>query len=302
MDFRELNYVVAIAKYQSITKAAKALYISQPTLTKFVQNLENELGQPLFKRLGNKFLLSYAGERYIEKAASILSMKKQLDQELSDIIKENAGELKIAFPIMRGTYMLPYTLPIFKKKYPQVKINVYEANSVILEDMVLNGDTDLAFFNLPIKSANIDYEIINHEEIVLVVSKEHPLANQGVPRAGCKYPWIDIGRFKHDSFILQKPDQRMHQIADKIFKDADITPNISLNIRNILACVQLAAGGYGVCFVSENHLKHIDMNVPPVCFSIGNPCTTVDFVAAFRKGIYLSTYTKDFIRIVKECT
>ena len=68
MDFKDLSYVIAIAKTQNITKAADMLYVTQPTLTKFLQNLEREMGQKLFKKLGNRFILTYAGERYVAKA------------------------------------------------------------------------------------------------------------------------------------------------------------------------------------------------------------------------------------------
>ena len=70
MDFRSLNFVMAIAKHQNITKAAEALYVGQPTLSKFLMTLEQELGVKLFRRLGNKYMLTYAGERYVEKAAN----------------------------------------------------------------------------------------------------------------------------------------------------------------------------------------------------------------------------------------
>lgn len=67
MDFKDLTYITAIAKYQNITKAANSLYITQPTLTKFLQNFEKDLGQKIFSRLGNRFLLTYAGEIYLKK-------------------------------------------------------------------------------------------------------------------------------------------------------------------------------------------------------------------------------------------
>ena len=79
MDFRELSYVLAIAKYQNITKAANALYITQPTLSKFLQSLEDQLGQKLFRKLGHRFILTYAGERYVARAKEILELKKQLE-------------------------------------------------------------------------------------------------------------------------------------------------------------------------------------------------------------------------------
>jgi len=303
MDFRELNYVIAIARNQSVTKASRELYISQPTLSKFVQNLEKELGQALFKRLGNKFMLTYAGECFVEHARKILLIKKELDRELSDIIWKNVGDLKIAFPIMRGTYMLPCSLPVFRERFPLVKVNVHEADSSVLEDMLLRGEIDLAFFNIPVKSPNIDYEIISHEEFVLIMSPNHPMANGGIPRRGCQYQWMDLRLLKDYGFILQKPGQRTRQVADKLFKDSGFEPNVLLSVRNIWASVQLVMNGYGLSLVSETHLRHINPNkVKPVCFSVGNPCTTTDFVAAYRKGVYLPNYAKEYIKIVKTFT
>ena len=115
MDFRDLSYVLAIARYQNITKAANSLYVTQPTLTKFLQNLEAELGQKLFRKLGHRFVLTYAGERYVEKASEILNLKKELDQEMNDIVKNNYGSLKIAFPVP-CRFSIPY-IPTYGWKF-----------------------------------------------------------------------------------------------------------------------------------------------------------------------------------------
>jgi len=300
MDFRELQYVVSIAKQQNITRASEEVFVSQPTLSKFVQNLEHCLGQPLFRRLGNKFLLTYAGERYVEKAKAMLSMKKELDEELSDILKKDIGELKIAFPIMRGTYMLPCTLPVFRMEFPRVKVTVSEANSAVLEDMILDGEIDLAFFTLPITSPDICYDTIKEEEIVLAMNAGHPLISESVTRAGCKYPWIDLTKLKDETFILQRPDQRTRNTTDQLLQEYNIVPKVSLNIRNILAAVELAARGYGITFVGENHLRHINPKEKPACFSVGKPKTMTSFVAAYRRGIYLPVYAQRYIQIVRE--
>jgi DNA-binding transcriptional LysR family regulator len=252
--------------------------------------------------LGNKFLLTYAGERYVEKAKAILGMKKALDQELADIIKKNIGELKIAFPIMRGTYMLPCTLPVFREEFPGVRVSVKEANSAVLEAMILDGEIDLAFFTLPIRHPDICYDIIKEEEVVLVMSAAHPLAGTGIGKEGCQYPWLDVKKLQDETFIMQLLDQRTRHITDQILRDANIRPGISLEIRNILASVRLAADGYGVTFVSETHLRHIPLPHKPACFSVGNPKTMTCFVAAYRRGIYLPHYAQRYVQIVKEFT
>lgn len=302
MDFKDMSYILAIAKYQNITKAASSLYISQPTLTKFLQKLEKDLNQKLFKRMGNKFILTYAGERYVAKAMDILKLKSELDHEMNDIINSNIGVLKVAFPVMRGTYMLPCTLPIFQSLYPHVELSIYEGNSIELEERLLTGETDLAFFNLPTRSSDISYEIICHEEILLVLSADHPLANTGIPKMGCKYPWIDLSLFKNEKFILYLPDQRTRQIEDSLFQEYGFEPKIMLVTRNIQASCLLASAGRGICFVSESHLKHIHFEKKPIVFSVGNPCTTVDFVAAYRKGSYIPYHAQEYIKIVRDFT
>ena len=302
MDFKDLAYVLAIAKYQNITKAADSLYVTQPTLTKFLQNLERNLGQKLFRKLGHRFILTYAGERYVKKATEILNLKKELDQEMGDIIKNNQGSLKIAFPVMRGTYMLPCTLPIFNSLYPNVRLNILEADSSSLENMLLGGEADLAFFNLPVKSPDIDYEVISHEELLLLIPSRNPLAECGIKKEGLHYPWMDLRLLEKEPFIMQIPGQRTRHAVDQLFKEYRIEPNIKLQTSNITAEAALASKGYGCCFVTESHLRHIRPLDNVAFFSVGSPCTVMDFVAAFRRGSYLPYHAREYITIVKDFT
>ncbi len=302
-DFREMSYVLAIARHQNITRAANALYITQPTLSKFLQNLEQNLGQDLFRRLGNRYVPTYAGERYLEKARQILNLKKELDQEMGDIIKNNEGILRVSFPVMRGSYMLPCTLPIFHSLYPRVKLDITEANSWALEDMILNGDTDLAFFNLPVRQNGIDYDIITHEEVVLVMSNRNELTEKAVFREGCRYPWMDLSFLRDQPMILQIPGQRTRATVDQLFKRCHFEPKqLLLETSNIRASVELAARDHGVCFVTETHLRHIHLEDRLRYFSVGTPSTTVDFAAAYRKGSYIPYHAQEYIKIVRDFT
>lgn len=302
MNLKELDYMLAIAKYQNITKAAESLYITQPALTRFLQNIEKEFTQKFFKRLGNKFVLTYAGERYVEKAREILTLKKELYQEMADISEQNLGVLKVSFPVMRGTYMLPCTLPIFSKQYPNVQLDIHEANSGALEDMILSGDTDLAFFNLPIESPDIAYEVISQEEIVLVTEKNHHFMHKSIRKDDCKYPWLDLIYLKSEPLVLQTINQRTRQIVDKMLSEHNIKPQIKLTTRNIRSSVELTAAGYASCFVCETHLKHIGLQDKLAYFSIGHPKTSVAFVVAYRRGTYIPNYALDYIKIVKDFT
>ncbi|MEE3377995.1 MAG: LysR family transcriptional regulator, partial [Lachnospiraceae bacterium] len=149
MDFRDLTYIAAIAKYQNITKAAESLYVTQPTLSKFLMATEDALGQKLFRKLGHKYVPTYAGERYLDYAKRILNLKNDLDTEMADIMKRDVGVLNVAFPRMRCTYMLPKSLPAFKKLHPNVQVNILEGTSAENDQRLINGQADIAFFSMP---------------------------------------------------------------------------------------------------------------------------------------------------------
>ncbi|WP_434798567.1 LysR family transcriptional regulator [Terrisporobacter vanillatitrophus] len=300
LDFKELEYVVSVAKHKNITKASQELYISQPSLSKYIKKLEDTLGTPLFNRIGHTFTLTYAGERYLENAQDILRIRNKINAEISDICKNNKGRLNIAVPSTRGGYMIPETLPIFMEKYPHVEINLIEGPSANAETALINGDADLAVFNYPVIHPDLEYEILGTEELTLAVSKDNPLSKCGVKKKDCKYDWIDINLFKDENFILHFPYQRTGQIADKIFQKAGFNPKIALRTRSIECAVRLTSSNFGVCFVSENHLKHMHLINPPKYFSIGTPSTSFQLVVAHRKGIYLTKYMLDYIEILKD--
>ena len=150
------------------------------------------------------------------------------------------------------------------------------------------------------ENPGIAFEPIKEEEFVLILSPKHPLAKEGVVRKGCKYPWLDVRRFKNEDFIGLEGSQRSKDIAESIFSDYGMKPNVLLTLRNLSTLVQLVAAGYGFSFVLESHVRNTPEQQRPLCFSIGEPCITFTTVAAFRKGSYHPQYERDFIQMVKE--
>ncbi len=300
MDFRELTYILAIAKHGNITKAADSLYVGQPTLSKFLMALEEELGLKLFRRVGNRYMLTHAGERYVEKASQILSLKGDLDAEMADIIKREVGELSVAFASMRCTYMLPGTLPVFHEMHPNVKVNVFEGNSEENDRRLLEGQAEVAFYTRPSElNPQIRYESIAQEELLICTCKDHPIGRFARENPASPYPKLELSLLKNEQIIMMRPQQRTRQIMNGILRREGISYENVLYTGNLPAIMELVALGYGVSFVHESHLRHRSGTRPIDCFSFGEPRTVSDFVAAARKGGYISRYARDFIEIVK---
>ena len=300
MDFRELSYVLAIAKHQSITKAAESLYVGQPTLSKFLITLEDNLGLKLFQKTGHRYMLTYAGERYVEKAAQILQMKSDLDAELVDIIKRDVGVLNVAFANMRCTYMLPCTLPAFKKLHPNVKVNIFEGTSDENDRRLLDGQVDVAFYSKPsTTNSQIEYESLWEEELFICTGKGHPIGRFANPNPASRYPKLEPALLKDELILLMMPEQRTRQIMDDYFHDHSLKFENVICTSNMPAIIELVSMGYGVSFIFESHLRRRAEDLSIDCFSFGEPRMASDFVAAYRRGGYISHYTRDFIEIAR---
>ena len=292
MDLHELQYITALAKYQHMTKAAESLHVGQPALSKLLSSLESELGLVLFTRADKKYIPTYAGERYLEYARTILDTKASLDSELADIIKRDVGVLNIGLPNMRCAYVLPKTLPEFNAKYPNVKVNIFEGTSAAIDKRLLEGETDLAFYSKPhAVNPHIEYETLAHEELRVCTCRAHPVGASAVNGH------IELSALRDERLILLSPEQRTGQISRYWLARAGIPLTNSITTNNMPAVMSLTEQGWGVSFIFESHLRW-HSHVPEIdTYSFGDGKVMSDFVAAYRKGSYLSSYAREFIRI-----
>ncbi len=300
MHFQELNYILCIAKHQNLTKAAQELYISQPTLTKYLQRLEREVGGKLFVRSGNSYTATYLGRRYLEYARKILTVDQDWKKELQDLTSYNEGELNIAFPLMRSSFMVPQIMETFHRQYPGIRVNLMEETYAIQEKLLLDDQLDFAIFNEAKPHPKLEYETLLKEEVLLVMPRGHPLAALGEKKSGREYPWIDLRLLGQEPFILHFPEQTTGQIALELFEKYGICPDVPIRTRNTVTCVKLCQKGMGLCFIPETYLKNIELRQPPLCFSVGREGAFSTLTIAYRKGAYLPAYARDFIRIARE--
>lgn len=302
MDFRELSYVLAIARHQNITRAAEALYISQPTLSKFLIALEHDLGLKLFTRVGNRYTPTYAGQRYVARAEEILHLKAQLDAELADILKKDIGVLNVAFPTMRCTYMLPGVLPAFQAKYPNITVQIHEGRSSQLEKLILDQSVEVAFFTEPPGRGNaqITYEVLGVEELLICTCKNHPLGRFAKPNPASRYPKLPLEVLQNERLLLMQDNQRTGQIMQGYLQQSGLEWKNVLRTSNLPAIIDLVAEGYGVSFIFDSHLRHHAHGRDLEWYSFGEPRAVSNFVAASRRGSYLPAYTREFIEIVRQ--
>jgi DNA-binding transcriptional LysR family regulator len=302
MDFRQLQYMLKVAEERSFSKAAQKLYIAQPSLSQYIQNLESQLGVQLFDRTTVPLRLTYAGELYIETAKKILDLQYQLSQQMEDIANLKKGRLTIGLSPFRSTYIMPKILPLFHERFPGIEVILLEGTSSELEELALKGSTDISIMTLPIEDKFFHYESVLIEEILVAVPSRHPFDEiaKFTPAGTNLHPAISLSELKDEPFIMLKQDQKLHLIAASLCKQAGFKPRIVLESESIEAAHALAAAGMGITFVPDTLTSFRTISQSPLYFSIADETPKREMVVAYRKGRYLSKAANEFIAIMKD--
>ncbi|MBT9778058.1 LysR family transcriptional regulator [Clostridium sp. MCC353] len=249
MDTRYLEYVLAIAEYKTISKAAQKLYISQPTLSLFLSNLENEIGLQLFQRNRTELKPTYAGSLYIKTAKKIILLKEDLYQQFNEIIAGNAGCISIGFMTVAGSAMFSSVFPEFKKIHPKIELAITEAKTADLIEKLLNSELNIAIIaSMVPKSSALQYVTVKQEEFYLTISKKNPLAETFLS-AGHPLTPEDLLPLKDAQIVLSPKNTVKRQVEDSILKSYPLDSSSIYEISNTLTLLNVIESGMGTAFV-----------------------------------------------------
>lgn len=248
MNWNQLQYVITVADEKNITKAAKKLFISQPSLSLSIQSLEKELGVTLFQRAHGGIALTYAGTLFYDWAISALRSQGQLQMKLSDITNENRRLIRMGLSPHRSLIMLPAIMERFYADYPECEIHIIEKPTYILKKLLENHEIDF-MIDVPHPDAiNFQSELLTEERIVLAVpsgfcqSGDFPGDEQG------GVALCDLSPYP---FILLSSDQVLGSMSRKMCESASLYPNIRLTCENVETALTLTGRQLGITFVPE---------------------------------------------------
>lgn len=296
---KELSYIIAVAEYGSVSKAAEALFISQPSLSRYIKDLENRLGVQLFQRINNRLILTHAGETYVETAKKITALYSGLQKELSGINEELSGRLKLGCAVLRMSYNMPATIKAFINKYPNVDLQLYENYTTTgLEKMLLNGEIDLAIINHR-SVPKLKYIPFFEEELLVAVPSSQALATKGIEKPGLRYPWLDIRLLHNQPYVGLNGEQSIAVKCKEVFSENKIAPSMVLKVKSVESAFRLAEVGVGCTIIPESVAKIPSVPVPPKYFSFGTPVTRWDLAIAYHEDTTLSNTAIEFINLVK---
>lgn len=173
-DFR-LQVFYTVATLGSFTKAAEALYITQPAVTKHIHELESQWGLPLFERKGNTIRVTEAGQIVRQHAERIFDAYRGLEFDLSALKQQRSGRLRLGASTTIAQYVLPSSLALFNQRFPDIRVSLINENSHIVERAVLDKEIDLGLVENSSRNKALKYTPFMDDELVLVTSARHGL-------------------------------------------------------------------------------------------------------------------------------
>ncbi|MBS2002120.1 MAG: LysR substrate-binding domain-containing protein [Candidatus Obscuribacterales bacterium] len=234
MELRHLGYFVRAAELLHFTRAAESLYISQPTLSVHIQQLEEEFGSPLFARIGRNVRLTEAGQILLDRSRNVIRELELAQQEISSLQGLMRGTLRIGALLAFSLEMVPVWLGVFTKAYPEVHVIVSTGNHHDLERGILDGNFELAFSFLPLESDDLAYTPLFEEDVVMVVSADHPFS---------KHEHISIRDLEHIPLVLPSRQTNTRRKLDEFLVEYDVHPKIIADVDDLHALLTMVRIG-----------------------------------------------------------
>lgn len=288
MTLNQLRYFCTASRCHSITKAAEELYVTQPTVSVAIRDLEIEFGISLFYRKGNQLILTQEGEAFYEKATYILQYCNELQADYSSMSRVKPP-LRIGIPPMLSTVFFPELLTAFHQDYPEIAVMLEEYGSVRACDLVQNDTLDLALVNM--EQYNIDKfhnVVLANDQVVFCVNKDHRLADKEI---------VTTKEMSKELLIFFNADSVQNQLLKTRFEMNGYIPNIVMRSSQIYTTLQFIKTGKYSCFLYSSMLdKFTDSEITGIPL---NPPIHIKIGMIWKKGKYISGDMQTFLNFTR---
>ena len=295
MNMKQFRYVLVLSTEGSISAAAAALGISQPSLSQYLKKIESEVNATLFDRSGSVLRLTDAGRVYIDAGKRILDIEHQMQGRIADINDYKSGTLTVGIAPYRAVYLMPRVVDRFRKKYPGIRVVVDERSGRELLEASEHGEFDLCVTTAPANEKLYNVEKIMDEEVVLAVPEGTRM--QALDMKGRKYPAVDIHAIDGAQMITLSDTQIMQRTLNDICAGYDLRYHVTVDCRSIEAQLAMVRSGLGMALVPSGIDRSSRQGVN--YYSIVQPLPRRDIVVIYRKELYLTGFMRDMIDILK---
>ncbi len=240
MEIKQLKTFKAVADHLSFHKAAQAIHYAQSTVSAQIIALEDDVGVPLFERLGRQIILTEAGENLYQYASKMLELEEAARAEILER-SHMAGSLTIRVPESFCVHRLPRVAAAFHHELPRVKLHFTTCAQEGLKRDLRKGVTDLAFLlSEAVHSGDLNFEVLGTEQLVFVAAPGHPLSNGRS---------LELSRLHDQTLLLSRADCSYRRLLMQSLQAAQVKPKKMLEFSSVAAIIACVRQGLGLTLI-----------------------------------------------------
>jgi DNA-binding transcriptional LysR family regulator len=242
MDLTLFRSLLAVAEHGAITDAAVALGVSQSALSRRIDQLEEALGASLFERVGRGVALTAIGQIAVDEGKLLVQRYERLKSRIHEHLQLDAGVVRIGGGATAVGFLLPGAIAAFRKQHPGVVFQVKEAGSREIETAVGSEELELGIITLPTRTREVEERLLARDRIVLVASKDHPLARR---------ERVDARALNGQNLVGFEAGSAVRWLIDAALREAQVEVNVVMELRSVAAILQMVETTGSLAFVSE---------------------------------------------------
>lgn len=267
---REMEYVYAVYREKSFSRAAQKLYVSQPALSVAVRKVEQELGAPVFDRSTSPVSLTEAGEFYIRSLEKILATEAEVKAYFDALSAGRTGGVFIGSSSFFCVYVLPEIVEAFGEERPGITVTLMEGGATDLSEKLKSGETDLVLEIEDLRDRAFRNSAWAEETILIAVPARFQINSRlrdvrltfGEVREGCHLErnrrGADLALFADEPFLLLRKGNDLHRRAGTLCEKHGFAPRAVMLLDQLMSCYLLVREGKGVAFIRDSITKYVE--------------------------------------------
>lgn len=289
MELRALRYFVEVVRQQSFTVAAEQMFVTQPTISKMVKALEDEVGSPLLLRDGRQMVLTDAGRIVFQRGQDVLAAHAQLQAELDDLDKLGRGELTIGIPPMGGALFTP-AIAAFRQRYPKIDLKLFEQGSRGIEAALISGELELGGVLQPVDPEAIDVLPMSRQLLWLVARRDSRW--DGAQQ-------VRLADLASEPFVFYGESLALNDVVLNACRTAGFAPTIVGRSGHWDFMAALVQAGVGIALLPEPYCRRLD-TAQFVCCPVVEPEILWEMAIGWRHNGYLSHAARAWLEVARE--
>jgi len=245
VSLRQLRVFEAVARLLSFTRAAEKLHLTQPAVSMQVRQLEDEVGLPLFEKLGKQIALTEAGRELYHYSRSINRSLQEMEEVMESLKGVSRGRLSVAVA-STVNYFAPRLLAVFHQRYPGIGLKLDVTNREQLMRLLETNAVDMVLMGQPPEALDLESEAFMENPLVVVAPPDHVLAGE---------PRISLSRLAREIFVMREPGSGTRQAMERFFAERGIAIRHGMQMTRNEAIKQAVRAGLGLSVVSLHTIE-----------------------------------------------